>query len=112
MNGTHQAPLEELLEHVLPGNNDIGTLISRIQEYALERESNRFLTSSDAWSMITPENWAKWESRFTGKYHCESMMSCLRGVNYEKIKDMIELRERKGFKDIVATLKVHSFRLH
>jgi len=111
-NGTHQAPLEELLENVFPGNNNIGTLISRIQAYALVRVRERFRTSSEIWSMITPENWAKWESQFTGKYHCESMMSCLRGVNYEEIEDMVEPKERKGFKDIVSTLKVRSFRLH
>ena len=55
--------------------------MKRIQEIADVGLLGTKLSSSEDWGKLTEEHWKEWPTSFTGKHHCEAMLSCLRAAD-------------------------------
>jgi hypothetical protein len=50
-----------------------------------------------------------WENCFSGKYHCESMVACLRSLSDEDLKSLnLQSADRDSLTSLVKRLKVRN----
>lgn len=71
-----QAPLDELLDHVLSGTGiSLAVAVHSLQSTAANNITNP--NGIDGWNRLTSGLWDQWSTTFKGKYHCESVLASL-----------------------------------
>ncbi|KAF8463454.1 hypothetical protein BDZ91DRAFT_764580 [Kalaharituber pfeilii] len=97
-----QASLDEVLFYALDDREDINIVKHKIQ---LEARRRVILEGAVDWSQLTKEQWDAWGAMFRGKMHCESILACLRELQYDLIKEVVPPEKRKEFRVLLEELK-------
>lgn len=91
-----QASLNDLLEKLLPDRSKEDHLAAKNRLKAMAQKKMEI--GYRGWEAITEAKWGELENRFSGKMHCECIISCLRGLAKEDAEAM-------GFSEIWEILR-------
>lgn len=92
-----QSSLNSLLAHVAKGSTFVWRdAASTLQGVAATKEFSEACGSRvGSWCLLTDNRWDEWETSFTGKHHCESILASL-----------LEKKPEEGASDIVKIAQV------
>ena len=103
-NPTSQASLDQLLSYVL-GFRDNISVVKR----AIQKRASDMINLDEQWGALTAGQWDQWVDRFYGKVHCETLLLCLKSLDYDGMKEKIDPSKQKEFENLLKLIKVCPF---